>query len=660
MYKVSLRSSKKSQFVRIALCVMLLAVAFLIAPAKAFARDLSIDTVNIDATVQKDGTLHVVETRTFYFRGSFHGVYWNLPVGKNKYNGQNVEVNITSVTVQDKQGTRQLYSKDSNGNSASSDEYYVPTLSGNMLNLKIYSAHDDEYAHITIEYDITNVVTNWSDTAELYWKFVSDGWDSESRNVTATIHLPVPSGQSIVAGDTVRAWGHGPLDANVEITNNAVVYKVPGVGTDEFAEARITFPTDWVSGLTPIQQNKLSSILSEEQAWADEANHKRDVAKTQVALILYAPLVLAAITVVAAILLRIKYKKVMTPQFNDLYYRDVPSNDHPAVLSMLYNSEEIKGDALTATLMHLSDSKYISLNKTVSTNFLGMEKSDYCLTKVQDLVEGQPSFYPGSTLSNKIDSMAMKLIFDKAGESGAVNTTVTMKQIGKYASSHPEDFNKAYESWESPIKLSYAAKFGTDKIPFHGKGILGALIAVDVLVFVAAFFMGVMADVSFGSLLLHLFILFVSGLIAVVNIGSFDLMNREGVETLAKTRALRKWLTEFTNLHEAIPTDVILWNRLLVMAVALGVADKVIEQLKVAMPEMLKDPQFMPVYSWYYYGNGMRTNAIESVTKSVTAAHSVSTAALASSNSSSGGGFGGGFSGGGGGGFGGGGGGGGF
>ena len=97
MYKVSLRSSKKSQFVKIALCIMLLAVAFLIAPAKAFARDLSIDTVNIDATVQKDGTLHVVETRTFYFNGSFHGVYWNLPVGKNKYNGQNVEVNITSV-----------------------------------------------------------------------------------------------------------------------------------------------------------------------------------------------------------------------------------------------------------------------------------------------------------------------------------------------------------------------------------------------------------------------------------------------------------------------------------------------------------------------------------------------------------------------------------
>ena len=38
------------------------------------------------------------------------------------------------------------------------------------------------------------------------------------------------------------------------------------------------------------------------------------------------------------------------------------------------------------------------------------------------------------------------------------------------------------------------------------------------------------------------------------------------------------------------------------MAVALGVADKVIEQLKVAMPELIDDPDFMPIYYWYYIG----------------------------------------------------------
>ncbi len=49
---------------------------------------------------------------------------------------------------------------------------------------------------------------------------------------------------------------------------------------------------------------------------------------------------------------------------------------------------------------------------------------------------------------------------------------------------------------ESLPSLSYAAKYGTNKIPFHGGN--SALIAVDVLVAAAAFFMGVMADVSFA------------------------------------------------------------------------------------------------------------------------------------------------------------------
>lgn len=84
MYKASLRSAKKSQFVKIAFCLLLFVAAFFSAPTAALARDLSIDRVNIDATVQKDGTMHVVETRTFYFKGSFNGVYWNLPVGSNK------------------------------------------------------------------------------------------------------------------------------------------------------------------------------------------------------------------------------------------------------------------------------------------------------------------------------------------------------------------------------------------------------------------------------------------------------------------------------------------------------------------------------------------------------------------------------------------------
>ena len=44
---------------------------------------------------------------------------------------------------------------------------------------------------------------------------------------------------------------------------------------------------------------------------------------------------------------------------------------------------------------------------------------------------------------------------------------------------------------------------------------------------------------------------------------------------------MKRWLLDFTDLDEAVPQDVVLWNRLLVMAVVLGVSDQVIEKLGV-------------------------------------------------------------------------------
>ena len=113
---------------------------------------------------------------------------------------------------------------------------------------------------------------------------------------------------------------------------------------------------------------------------------------------------------------------------------------------------------------------------------------------------------------------------------------------------------------------------------------------------------------------------------------------------------------EFTNLEEAIPTSVVLWNRLLVMATVLGVADKVVAQLKVHMPELLADPGFR-VYRWHDpdLADGLAMPAA-SIGRAVSEAsrelhHDVSTGSAASSRSSSSRGSGGGFSSGGGGGF---------
>ena len=125
------------------------------------------------------------------------------------------------------------------------------------------------------------------------------------------------------------------------------------------------------------------------------------------------------------------------------------------------------------------------------------------------------------------------------------------------------------------------------------------------------------------------------------------------MELREKCEALKRWLEDFTRLGEAVPADVTLWNKLLVMAVALGVSDKVLRELADAVPRDVREDYYggyyYPIY-WWCYPHGH----LDSPTDSMRAVQAASVAALASSLDTSGSGMGGGFSIGGGGGVGGG------
>ncbi len=312
------------------------------------------------------------------------------------------------MTVADKAGTRTL------SDEGFGPEYYEVSDLSSAKQLKIYSAHSNETADITISYTLTNVATKWDDTSELYWKFVSDGWETGSNNVVCTINLPVPAGQNPTTGDgTVRAWAHGPLDGSVAISGGTVTCRFPGIGESDFAETRIVFPAEWLSEAHGVSGSKLNSILSEEQGFADKANRQRAFAR----VIVYGFYALAVILAVGGFILMVrmrkKYREVMAPEFTDEYFRDVPSGDHPAVIGMLYRGEEVDSSVLTATLMHLSDEKSIRLDKVKVKKSFGREKDDFCLTKLKDAPVSTGKNVTGSmaTQAQKIDRSFIRRIY---------------------------------------------------------------------------------------------------------------------------------------------------------------------------------------------------------------------------------------------------------
>ena len=620
-------------------------------PCAALAKDYDIEQVDIDATVAADGSVTVLEQRTFDFDGSFHGVYWDIPTGS--YGGVSIDTTVTTVgEIID--GNLVRFQEDYSG----AEHTYELSDHGSVVRVKLYSSHDDERATFVIGYTDTNLAARYDDVSELYWKFVSDGWDKESQNVTCTVHLPVPQGAKVEPAENVRAWGHGPLDASVGFEGNDVVYRVPGVGTSEFAEARITFPADWLSATTSRGGKVLQDVLAEEQAWADEANARRERARMMVYGGSAVGLVGAVACIVASIFSMVRYRRTHKPHFDDKYFRDVPSNDHPAVLGALWRGGDVADEDFTATLMRLTDLGAVKLEQVT----IEKKKSFGRIKREQDFrlsVLPQAADMP----LGSIDRGALLTLFEDIGrfakryDDSAAGEVIYFSEIEKVAKKHPERFDRTYKGWQAKVQTELSKRhfFKSDRPT--GRALASLCCVLTVTLFMATILFMLLTEawlVCVGLLLLEI-VGFVLSVVAIVTCKS---VSDEAIELRAKLEALRRWLKDFTRLKEAVPRDVVLWNRLLVMAVALGVADEVIKQLQVAMPELLEDPMMYRTYGWYSYGPHGRP--YQSFSNSYGTAHSVSAAALSSSSSSSGGGGGGGFSGGGGGGFGGGGGGGAF
>lgn len=519
-------SRQRHLFARFASVCVLVTLALLLLPVAAHADGYSMTQTYISATVEADGSLTVVEGRQFDFDDDINGVFWEINTGTNQQGGT-AGVDVLSVEEEDT-----AFNKVDSANKGDSGVYTVEQT-GDGVRIKVFSPHESgDSAIYYVSYTMTGAVMNWSDTAELYWKFVGDGWSADSEDVEMEVYFAnAAAGTAAVKGDNFRAWGHGPLtgDVSLDADEPMVTYAIPCVHQGEFAEARIAFPRDWVPWLSASSEERMSTILSEEKEWADEANARRAHAR-MIANALAVLSVVAAVAFTGTIVVLKLRKRKPKPLFQDEYFRDVPSADHPAVLSALMSWNEVPDQAYIATLMKLTDDRVIKLEQATVTKakkgLLGREKEE--------------------------------------------------------------------QTYRVPI---------------------------------------VLVGIGVGF--------------------TFRRFTPEGAEVAARCKALKHWLEDFTRLKEAVPGDLVLWNKLLVMGAALGVSKEVLRQLAEAVPPEVREADGFydnyPCYWWYYHHYGT-----ESPLDSFNDVYHESIRELASSSDSSSGGGGGGFSGGGGGGVGGG------
>ncbi len=188
-------------FARFVSVCAFVAFALLLLPAAAHADGYSMTQTYIGATVEADGSLTVVEGRQFDFDDDINGVFWEINTGTNQQGGT-ATVDVLSVEEDDT-----AFNKVDSANKGD-DGVYTVEQSDDGVRIKVFSPHESgDSAIFYVSYTMTGAVMNWSDTAELYWKFVGDGWSADSDDVEMEVYFAnAAAGTAAVKGDNFRAW----------------------------------------------------------------------------------------------------------------------------------------------------------------------------------------------------------------------------------------------------------------------------------------------------------------------------------------------------------------------------------------------------------------------------------------------------------------------
>lgn len=622
------------RFVAAIMTMMAVLVLGAVLSTPAYARSYTIPQVDIKASVTSSGDLDVIESRTFDFSGSFNGVYWADSLGPG------MDINVASVLCTDSEGTHNMRLTDFD-QSAENTAYLSRSSGGKDWKLKLYHKANNSKVTYTISYTISHAVVGHSDVAELYWKFVGPAWEVNSNNVKLTLTLPesVGADTSLKPGEDVHAYGHGQLTGNIAFTDGSIVYTLDHVSSGNFAEARVLFPLSLVPGVTPGTDAAYQSILDEEAHNAQETNQKRAIAMA----FTYGRALIVTLICVGIMLLLfrkwMKFGKDFKPVFNDKYFRDVPSLDHPAVLGFVWRGKP-SGEDFSASVLRLVDQGLVTLERTQTEvkSLLGSRIEDDYLIGLKSV--------PKDDFEHKIDLATMRVLEEIEGNTS--RRSFLASEIDEKVKDNGEDVADAYQTWDDTVCIESANKKYFEEKGNHWRTTGLILTGVAALIF---FFGDMLEDIRYPVVAACALMCFASIIVSFILSLLMKRRSQEAEEIQAKLHALKNWFNDFTALKEAPPTHVKVWKQLIVLATVLGVADKVVDHLKVALPEVVADPGFIPmvIITDPSFGTGSILN-------------SLSTGAEFSKGSSSelGGGFsslsggGGGFSGGGGGGFGGG------
>ena len=568
----------------------------------SFAASFRIEKLDIEANLQKDGSMVVSEAVT-YDIDEINGVYFDIDAkgfGELEY--------------------IQVFEDDSTGGFKEVDSSnYEVSVSDELYRIKLYSKNHNNRRTFKFVYKLPEAITVYDDVAQFNRKMVGQEWQQGINYITAKVIIPVSASYD---NSNILVFGHGPLTGEVDKEGNTVIYRLNNYYPGDFLEAHILMEPEIFSEYNKskiVHKDMKQKLLDMEAKLADEANAERDKAIRQQEMInkvFEKPgLIFGVLSSIWGALMY--YIHVIFKRKNKVknsvgkYLRELPDNSSPALVGG-FMTNSINDNEILATIVDLVRRKVLTLENsdknsiiilTGSTENLSAQEKDIVDIYINDFGDGK---------------------------------SLDLKSFG-FFQKVPMSVARKFEKWRALIQSEMNRK----NLTYQGLGCLGVIFfAFFPMIFT---FAGLVIGMITGNKMFLLIV--VMGIILFVSGAKARYPRKELAEAKDKWQAFKNFLSDYSQLEEAKITSVHLWEQYFVYAVALGVSDKVVKAYKKALDMgVINDVQGVNSLAYSPIFNPMFSRSFSNLNGMVSRTNSGASSAIASSRRSSSSGGGGGFS----------------
>ena len=568
----------------------------------SFAASFRIEKLDIEANLQKDGSMVVSEAVT-YDIDEINGVYFDIDAkgfGELQY--------------------IQVFEDDSTGGFKEVDSSnYEVSVSDELYRIKLYSKNHNNRRTFKFVYKLPEAITVYDDVAQFNRKMVGKEWQQGINYITAKVIIPVSASYD---NSNILVFGHGPLTGEVDKEGNTVVYRLNNYYPGDFLEAHILMEPEIFSEYNKskiVHKDMKQKLLDMEAKFADEANAERDRAIRQQEMInkvFEKPgLIFGVLSSIWGALMY--YIHVIFKRKNKVknsvgkYLRELPDNSSPALVGG-FMTNSINDNEILATIVDLVRRKILTLENSDKNSIIMLT---------------------GSTENLSAQEKAIVDIYINDFGDGK---SLDLKSFG-FFQKVPMSVARKFEKWRAMVQSEMDRK----NLTYQGLGCLGVIFfAFFPMIFT---FAGLVIGMITGNKMFLLIV--VMGIILFVSGAKARYPRKELAEAKDKWQAFKNFLSDYSQLEEAKITSVHLWEQYFVYAVALGVSEKVVKAYKKALDMgVINDVQGVNSLAYSPIFNPMFSRSFSNLNGMVSRTNSGASSAIASSRRSSSSGGGGGFS----------------